>query len=145
MSQHPLYSTLKSWFSSTTWMHYLLVLNLTNPTCAHSFAVAFHFSNLSDCLTQHQVCHLAALLVFSKTPSPAAVSNCFTAFFCSSLSRVSLTLIFLYHLKVQLPAPCLGSLSILTWFFLPEGIPVTTLIFMLQINSLLSPISSSSS
>lgn len=76
--------------------------------------------------------------------SQPSSSSCCTGSFCSSLSlRVPFTLIFLYHLKVQLPAPCLGSLSILTWLFLPEGIPVTTVNFMLQINSLLSPISSS--
>lgn len=89
MSQHPFYFTLNSWFSSPTWMHYLFVLDLTDPTCSHSFPVVFHLSNPSDCPTQHQICQLRLFL----NPQPSS-SNCFTGFFCSSFSVRVLSLLF---------------------------------------------------
>lgn len=72
-----------------TWMHYLFVLDLTDPTCSHSFPVMFHLSNPSDCPTQHQICQLRLFL--NSQPSS---SNCFTGFFCSSFSVRVLSLLF---------------------------------------------------
>lgn len=104
---------LQSWFSSlTTQMHHLLILDLTNPICAHSlFVVMLHFSNHSVSLTQHQPYHPAALLIFSKTPSPV-MSYFFTGFFYSSPSQLSFILIFPFlpsQGSVASPLPRLSS------------------------------------
>lgn len=127
-----------SWTSQirTVLIHFLWT-NCGAPLCHHS-----------DSLTQHLPCSSAPILILSEVPRAVATVFLFPDFFTLSsliffffLHLLSLS----YHLKVQLPAPCLGSLSVLIWLLLSERIPVTTLIFLLQINSLLFPISSSSS
>lgn len=78
-----------------------------------SFALVLHFCNHSDSLTQHQPCHTTALIF----PSPVARIYFFIDFFfftLPSLEFLSLLFSLFYHLRVQLPAPCFGSLSILT-------------------------------
>lgn len=128
-------------------MHQSFLLDLTNPICALclSFALVLHLCNHTDSLTQHQPCHTTALIFFQPSSKDLLFHRLFFFFTLLSLDFLSLLFSLFYHLRVQLPAPCFGSLSILTCLFLPEGIPVTTPIFLLQINSFLSPISSSAS
>lgn len=116
----------------------------SRPHQSLCFAVVLYFSKGSDG-------HLGISPVTPQPFSPFLAQQQWVNYLQVFFTLPSLNFLSLLFSLYLSPQDSVASslpwcfLSVLTWLFLPEGIPGTTLIFLLQINSLLSPISSSSS